>query len=95
MLLADRDAIATKYAENGKLLFAQQRYDVAFDQCFAGYQFTRANLNVSGCLADLETYASSLDIDSCEAATQIERITRKDSLPHKNASAAKAKNKCP
>ena len=95
MVTQDRDTIANAYADQGKIYFQQQRFDKAFEECFKGYEFTRANLNINGCLADLETYAATLDIDSCEAATQIEHITRKDSLPHKHASEAKAKNKCP
>ncbi|MBS2031559.1 MAG: FHA domain-containing protein [Deltaproteobacteria bacterium] len=95
MVAQDRDAIANAFADQGKLYFQQQRYDKAFEECFKGYDFTHANLNVSSCLADLETYAATLPIDSCEGATQIEHITRKDSLPHKHASEAKAKNHCP
>src|SRR6185312_3847248 len=79
MVTQDRDTIANAYADQGKIYFQQQRFDKAFEECFKGYEFTRANLNINGCLADLETYAATLDIDSCEAATQIEHITRKDS----------------
>ena len=92
--MADRDYIANKYADQGKLYFTQQRYDKAFLQCNAGYQFTHANLNVSGCLADLEQYASGLDHESCDSLSLIMKITRTDTLQYKNAVAAKAKAGC-
>jgi hypothetical protein len=94
MTMADRDYIANKYADQGKLYFTQQRYEKAFEQCNAGFQFTHANLNVSGCLADLEQYASGLSHDSCDGLSTIMKITRKDTLQYKNALAAKAKNGC-
>jgi hypothetical protein len=92
MAMSDRDYIANKYAEVSKLLFNEKRYIESYKQCYAGWSFTHANLNINGCLADLENYAQSL-FGSCDDMNTALKITRDESLVHKAAEKA-VKSKC-
>ncbi|MBS2031892.1 MAG: hypothetical protein JST54_28605 [Deltaproteobacteria bacterium] len=83
----DREKCATLFADQGTYELGKRNDATAFQKCMSGYALTRANLSVSGCLADLEAYAATLDVHSCTGAQHIVKITRPDSLPHKNADA--------
>lgn len=90
---ADREHIADKYAEVGKLLFSEKRYVESYKQCVSGWGFTHANLNVGGCLADLEAYAQTLS-GGCDEVSLAMKITRPEALVHKGAEAAGKKMGC-
>lgn len=91
----DREDIADRFAAHAKQLFQEGRYDDSYRMCAAGGVFTKASIAINSCFADLENYAASIDIQNCDLASQVARLTRPESALNKKATAIKKKENCP
>lgn len=95
MMEQDLDALGNKYAEEGKQALGSRKFASAYGSCAKGWAFTKSNLNVSSCLADLEAEAAGLDTSKCKDVALILKITRPESLLHRRGAEALHRQHCP
>ena len=80
-----RIELSSKFALKSRLYFERGRFPESFDQCAGGYDMSQSNPEVLDCLSKLQDIADQRVKEGCDGAKVALRITRENTLSHKNA----------